>query len=159
MADKRLHDFSVLLRFPGKESLKIMFYSAALWPGQGGREGLWRLKLATPVDTSTGTFSEGWYPAPHQYEFLTPAKAWELVRKWSGQNLAGPKRLPDIPPKTKVRVFNGNRIAGEKQYDLTWTTTEPVRLSDGRGYVVVMMPGKGNVHVPLDDIELIGGRK
>ncbi len=151
MAEKRPHDFEFLLRFQGKKKVKIHFYSAAHWPNKGGKKGLFRLKVSTYLD-KTGTYSERWYPAPHQYDFLTQAKAWELVKTWSSQPVTRPEPIPNIPPKTRVRVFNGNIFEGEKQYDLTWTLTKPVRLSDGRVYVVVLLPGKGHEHVPLSDI-------
>lgn len=152
MADKRTHDFSVLLRFPGKASVKILFYSASLWPDQGGRDGLYRLKIGK---SSGKDFSEAWHPGPRKYEFMTPAAAWKLVASLGGQDVSEPDELPEIPVGTPVRVPNGNVLAGEIQYDITRTATAPVRLSDGRGYVVVGLIGRGAVHVPLDAIDIM----
>lgn len=154
MADKRPFEFSVLLRFPGKESVKIMFFSAALWPDKGGRDGLYRLKIGTPVE-GKAEFSEAWHPGPRKYEFLTPMAAWKLVAAMGGQEVCEPGELPEIPVGTPVRVPNGNVLAGEVQYDITRTATAPVRLIDGRGYLVVGLIGRGAVHVPLDAIEIM----
>ena len=155
MAEKRASEFSVLLRFPGKDSIKIQFYSASLWPGKGGTEGHYRLKVGHALPDTPGQFSEAWYPAAHRYEFLTPSQAWEIVGGLSGGSPVAEEPLPDLPPASPVRVPNGNVLDGQTQYDITRTATRPVRLSDGRAYVVVNMIGRGAVHVPLDTIDII----
>jgi len=155
MAEKRASEFSVLLRFPGKASIKIQFYSAALWSDKGGTEGHYRLKVGHALPETAGQFSEAWHPAAHQYEFLTPTQAWELVGKLGEGDSIEEAPVPDIPLGTPVRVPNGNILGGQIQYDITRTTTQPVRLNDGRIYVVVTMIGRGAVHVPLDTIGFI----
>lgn len=158
MAEQRSSEFSVLLRFPGKPNVKITFFCAALWPKQGGKSGLYRLKIGRQTDAGAGQFSETWHPAPHRYEFLTPSAAWDMVARLTDVDPSEPP-LPDIGRGTPVRVPNGNVLAGHPQYDITRTVTSPVRLSDGRVHVAVLLMGRGMVHVPLDEIQIIGGGK
>ncbi|WP_319543177.1 hypothetical protein [uncultured Pseudodesulfovibrio sp.] len=156
MADKRTYDFAVLLRFTGKKTVKILFYCASKWADKGGKAGLWRLKIATPRKGKPGEFSEVWHPAPRKYEFLTNAQAWKVVTGLTGKCPVTSGPVPDIPVGTVVRVPNGRELAGETQYDLSRTATRPVRLQDGRDHVVVSLLGRGMIHVPVDDIEIIG---
>ena len=153
--DHRPYEFTVLIRPRGKESIKITFYSANQWPKAGGRDGLWRLKIGHPKKNKPGEFSERWWPGPREYRFLTDSKAWSLVAEMTNKGDIVPGPLPNIPVATPIRVPNGNVIGGELQTDVTRTATKPVRLDDGRAYVVVHMFGKGAVHVPVDEITVL----
>lgn len=150
--ESRPYEFSIIFRCREKGSLKVTFYSAKQWPEHGGRDGAWRLKVGRPKKDKPGEFSECWWPRPREYKFLTSSRAWELVAELTLQDKPVPAPITEIPRDTLVRVPNGNILAGEVQYDLTRTATEPVRLDDGRDYVVVLMVGQGLIHVPVDNV-------
>jgi hypothetical protein len=154
MAEKRNPEFSILLRFRGKAGAKIEFFCAGLWPKQGGKPGLYRLKIGTPLEGRPGAFSETWHPGPRKYVFMTEAEAWGLVASQAGHDADEGPATPTVPVGTPVRVPNGNFLDGQAMFDVTRTATVPVRLSDGRDYVVVNMIGRGAIHVPVDDIEI-----
>jgi len=63
---------------------------------------------------------------------------------------------PDLPRGTRVRVWHGEAVAGlPAESCLTTTCTEPVQLLDGQWHVVVIIPGKGMVHVPCEHVEAL----
>ena len=153
--DPRPHEFTTLLKRQGADTIKITFYSAKHWPDQGGKEGLWRLKVGRPKKEKPGEFSERWWPAPRDYQFLTKARAWELVAEMASFGDITPAPRPDIPKATPVRVPNGKIVAGDMQYDATRTSCTPIRLEDGRDYVQVLLYGQGTIFVPVDEITIM----
>lgn len=162
MADPRKPVFSILIR-PTKEgapSRKVSFYPAELWPNQDGRKGTFRLKVGVQHPDRPGDFSESWHPGPRVYEFMTPVAALGLVMEMClGKPVKrrSPRRIPVGTP-VRIRNTRADVRKGAPEYDLSRTATRPVRLADGRDYVVVLLVGRGMVHVPLDDVEVIQAR-
>ncbi|WP_237559935.1 hypothetical protein [Desulfohalovibrio reitneri] len=48
-------------------------------------------------------------------------------------------------------------MSGQTRYEITRTASEPIQGMDGRWYVAVLLVGAGITHVPVDEMQLMGG--
>lgn len=146
MAEQRKKSASVLLQIPGKtDGACFELFAAEQWQSHGGTPGAFRVRKAGK-----------WVSNGHKYTFFTP----DAVAALLGQDLATAFGLsntasepPVIPRGCRVRVPNGNVVAGQRMFDVTFTSAPPFQSIDGRWYVhVLLLGGQGVVPIPVEDV-------
>lgn len=147
MAEKRKSDRSVCVKIGAKVRFKIELFSASQWSEAAQLDGeRFRLRI-----------NRRWHDGPSgELLFLDMVQIMALVGMLaSGQNLSLPPK-PDLPRGTPVKA-PCRVLAGETQYELTRTGTEPILGYDGTWYVDIVLFGKGSRFVPVDTLK-VGAR-
>ncbi|MBU1002773.1 MAG: hypothetical protein KKE73_09645 [Proteobacteria bacterium] len=133
---------TIMLKNDGRTAIKIELFCASSWPGSSGaRRGLVRLRV-----------DRRWFQAGTKYTFFNAdgvALLMGAILAGKGLELA---QAPDLPRGSRVRVPNGNAVAGQPLYDKTRTVADPIMGIDGRWYVPVTLFGQGTFHVPVDEL-------
>jgi hypothetical protein len=144
MAEQREKSIAVLLHSGRKTRAKVELFPAEQWKAEGGRPGLYRLRV-----------NGKWLSNGHKYVFHSLEGVQEAVGQVLGPLLGAEAEeapRPDLPQGTAVKVPNGKRIGDQPLYEITHTSTPPIQARDGRWYVAVTRWGEGRVFVAVDDL-------
>lgn len=143
MSERRNKEATVLLKFPGKNSVKIELFSASKW-GQPGTA--YRARL------------NGRWLDPEDGKYWSPYHLFKrLASLATGVDVVIPAK-PDMPRGTPVRV-PAKHTSEQDMPERTRTTSEPFLGFDGRWRVQVLVWGRGPVFLPVDELELLAQPK
>ena len=125
MSEKRQKSASVLLKFPGKPSVKVELFPAEAWAGklEGARPGLYRLRVA-------GAWLDG---------LFSEAEGFATLPTLAGRLAQAAQDPPALPRGSRVAVPTGRILEdGRPTFNVTFTTSPPFRGHDGRYRVFVI---------------------
>ena len=143
MADSRTKTHTVLLTVNSKKKMLELF-AADLWPEQGAREGLWRVRI-----------DGRWHCPLGKYSFLTLAAVAELTASLlAGGVLVEPEALPDWVRKgVDVRAHGLESLeSAPVQTSRGYTVDDPQLGPDGRWHVLCQLFTRGKRFMPVADL-------